>query len=209
MISVMILLFVITLVYIAVSDRLVSMVRLLSLQGVLLFVVAILELHKVDALNFGFIIAETLLVKGVVLPYLLFRTIKKNKLERETNLTVSPILSLIIVSGFVFGSFLMGFTLHDHHIKVGYFTASVSALLTGLFIVVARQKIVTHVMGYLVLENGIFLLSLAVGNEMPLAVNTAILLDLLSSVLLLAFLVDAVGKTFKTTDVHELNELTD
>lgn len=209
MISVMILLFVVTLVYMAVSDRLHSMVRLLATQGVLLFVLAILELHNVDALNFGFIITETLLVKGVVLPWLLFRTIKKNKLERETELTVSPILSLIIVSAFVFGSFLMGFTLHDHHIKVGYFTASVSALLTGLFIVVARQKIVTHVVGYLVLENGIFLLSLAVGSEMPLAVNTAILLDLLSSVLLLAFLVDAVGKTFKTTDVHELNELTD
>ena len=87
--------------------------------------------------------------------------------------------------------------------------ASVSALLTGHFIVVARQKIVTHVMGYLVLENGIFLLSLAVGNEMPMLVNLGIMLDIFASVLILGVFFNRIGDLLKDPDIDHLRNLKD
>ncbi|MBK7033806.1 MAG: hypothetical protein IPH49_11215 [Ignavibacteria bacterium] len=140
---------------------------------------------------------------------MLLRTIRKNGIVRETNPTVTHFQSLLVVTVIIVLSFILASNIHQEHLRVGYFTASVSAVFVGLFIVMTRVKIITHMIGYLILENGIFLLSLAVGNEMPLAVNTAILLDLLTSVLLLAFLVDKVGETFQTVDVHDLNELND
>jgi hydrogenase-4 component E len=61
-------------------------------------------------------------------------------------------------------------------LKSIFFVVALSALFTGLYIIVTRRKIITHVMGFLVIENGVFVLSLAVGNEMPMIVNTGIML---------------------------------
>ena len=64
-------------------------------------------------------------------------------------------------------------------------------------------------MGYLILENGIFILSLAVGNEMPVMVNIGILLDIFVSILVLGIFVNKVGDVFKETNVEQLNQLRD
>lgn len=209
MITILILLFVITLLYVAMVDRLSTFVHLLGVQGVLLFGIAVLELRDVDLWNLGFILTETIVVKGVLIPWLLLRTLRRNKIVREVDPRLTNFRSLLIVSGIILASFLLAYSVHSEHVRVGYFTASLSAIFSGLFVITTRVKIITHTLGYLLLENGIFLLALAVGNEMPLAVNTAILLDLLTSVLLLAFLVDKVGEVFQSVDAHELNELND
>ncbi|MBK6290348.1 MAG: hypothetical protein IPH85_13120 [Ignavibacteria bacterium] len=207
--TVFIILFVLTLLYAGMADRMKTLVNILGVQGLLLFATAYVALHSVDVLNLSFILVETILVKGLLIPLMLLRTIRKNGIVRETNPTVTHFQSLLVVTVIIVLSFILASNIHQEHLRVGYFTASVSAVFVGLFIVMTRVKIITHMIGYLILENGIFLLSLAVGNEMPLAVNTAILLDLLTSVLLLAFLVDKVGETFQTVDVHDLNELND
>ncbi|MCX6139435.1 MAG: hypothetical protein NTX15_01130 [Candidatus Kapabacteria bacterium] len=209
MVTVFIILFVLTLLYAGMADRMPTLVNLLGVQGLLLFGTAFFELRDVDMMNFSFIIVETIVVKGILIPAMLWRTIKKNKITRETDPTVTRFQSLLAVTVIIFLSFILSNSIHQEHLKVGYFTASISAVFVGLFIVMTRVKIVTHMIGYLILENGVFLLSLAVGNEMPLAVNVAILLDLLTSVLLLAFLVDKVGERFQAVDVSQLNDLND
>lgn len=207
--TIFIILFVLTLLYIGMADRLSTLVRILGVQGILLFATAFVALDKVDALNLTFILIETILVKGLLIPAMLRRTLQRNGIVRETEHTVTQFQSVLVVTVIIVLSFILATSIHQPHLRIGYFTASISAVFVGLFIVMTRMKIITHMIGYLILENGIFLLSLAVGNEMPLAVNTAILLDLLTSVLLLAFLVDKVGETFQTVNVHDLNELND
>jgi hydrogenase-4 component E len=63
-------------------------------------------------------------------------------------------------------------------------------------------------MGYLTIENGIFLLSLAIGNEMPLTVNLAVLLDVFSSVLILGMFINRL-EMFSSLDVDQLKDLKD
>ena len=64
-------------------------------------------------------------------------------------------------------------------------------------------------MGFLVIENGVFILSLAVGNKMPMLVNTGILLDLFVSVLVLGIFVNKIGDVLKDVDVEQLQNLKD
>ena len=64
-------------------------------------------------------------------------------------------------------------------------------------------------MGYMVIENGVFVLSLAVGNEMPMMVNLGILLDVFVSVFLLGIFINKVGDVFTGGDVEELSNLKD
>jgi hydrogenase-4 component E len=64
-------------------------------------------------------------------------------------------------------------------------------------------------MGFLVIENGVFILSLAVGNEMPMLVNIGILLDIFVSVLLLGIFANKIGDVLKEQDVSQLRNLKD
>jgi hydrogenase-4 component E len=80
---------------------------------------------------------------------------------------------------------------------------------TGIFIIVTRRKIITHIMGYMVLENGLLLLSLAIGGEMPMIINSGILLDIFTSVLALGMFVNKIGNVFPDVEVRTLSSLRD
>ena len=73
----------------------------------------------------------------------------------------------------------------------------------------SRKKIITQVMGYMVIENGVFLFSLAVGNEMPMLVNAGILLDVFASVFLLGIFVNKIGDLINSDDSESLSSLKD
>jgi hydrogenase-4 membrane subunit HyfE len=62
----------------------------------------------------------------------------------------------------------------DADLQAKYFTAAISSILIGLFIAINNRDLVTHLISYLIIENGIFLLSLALGAAMPMFANAAI-----------------------------------
>ncbi len=64
-------------------------------------------------------------------------------------------------------------------------------------------------MGFLIIENGVFVLSLAVGTQMPMLVNIGILLDIFASVLILGIFVNKIGDVLKEQDVDQLRNLKD
>ena len=82
-------------------------------------------------------------------------------------------------------------------------------MLTGVYIIISRKKIITHVMGYMIMENGVFLLSLTIGAHQPLLVNLGILLDIFVSVLVLGLFINKMGNTFEEMSIDNLSNLTD
>jgi len=94
----------------------------------------------------------------------------------------------------------------DTHLDKIFFVVSLSSLFTGLYFIATRRKIITHVIGYLIIENGVFVLSLAVGNEMPMLVNLGIMLDIFASVLILGIFLNKIGDVFKDIDVDQLSK---
>ena len=80
MVNYLIVIFAITLIYFASAERLITYVRLIALQGLLLCGVAVFELNEVNLANLLFIVAETLIFKTIVLPYLLNRILMRSLL---------------------------------------------------------------------------------------------------------------------------------
>ena len=211
--DILIIIFTMTLIYLAVANRFISFVRVLGLQGLLLFGIAYMELVDSEVMVFGnlvFILMETLMFKTIIVPYFFNRIIKRNKLSQEVESNFQSFFSLITVSLSIILTFILAYKLHEgEELEVIYFTASVSSIFTGIFLMISRKTIITHIVGYMVLENGIFLLSLAIGAEMPMIVNIGILLDLFTSILILGFFVNRIGDVYKTIDVEKLTELKD
>ena len=72
-----------------------------------------------------------------------------------------------------------------------------------------RKKIITQVMGFMLMENGIFLLSMAAVKEMPFIVSLGVLLDVFMAVYLLGLLVNKIHDRYDEIHVDTLQKLKD
>jgi hydrogenase-4 component E len=187
MVNYLIVLFAITLMYFASAERLITFIRLIALQGLLLCGISVFELKEVNLANLLFIVAETLIFKTAVLPYLLKRIIRRSGVTKVHRQAI-PGFYLLIFS--IFGlliSVILAVILVNPFIDPVYLAVALFTLFTGLLMIVTHKLIISHLIGFLILENAVFLFSLAVGNEMPMLINIGILLDLFVGVLILGF----------------------
>jgi hydrogenase-4 component E len=209
MTTILLIVFIISLLYFAIANRLMTYVKILALQGMLLFGVAFIELIEINVLNLIFILFETIVVKTIAIPLFLRYIIKRNKITREAEPYVSYFASLIFITLIIIATFMIANYIHDTHLNKIYFIAALSALFSGLYFISTRRKIITHVICYVVIENGVFILSLAVGHNMPMLVNLGILLDVFVSVFLLGIFVNKVGDVIQEGDVTQLSKIKD
>ncbi len=213
MVNFLIVLFIISLIYLAKVEMVKSYFTLMASQGVLLFGLAYFELKEIDAVHLLFILLETLVFKAIFVPLFLQR-ITRNRIHRHHNGPMKGYYSVLITAVIVIGCFMISYAIHDeltidadHQVK--YFTAAISSILVGLFIAINNRDLVTHLISYLVIENGIFLLSLALGAEMPMFVNSAILLDIFTSVLIMGIFFNKMKDYFQNADAGHLSQLKD
>jgi hydrogenase-4 component E len=97
----------------------------------------------------------------------------------------------------------------DSSIHMVFFGVALYAMLSGLILIVLRSRIFTHMVGFLVIENGVFLFSMAIGVEMPMLINAAIMLDILMSVLMLGMFMTKVDDQIHTDDSDSLTHVKD
>jgi len=191
------------------ANRMMTYIRIIAFQGVMLFGIAFVELIEINLLNLVFVLLETIVVKAIAIPMFLKYILDRNRITREAEPYVSNFVSVVIVTLIIIGSFFLTNAIADTQVKDMFFIVALSSLFTGLYIIITRRKILTHVMGFLIMENGVFVLSLAVGSEMPMLVNTGILLDIFVSVILLGIFADKIGDVFEEQDVEQLRNLKD
>lgn len=187
MINYLIVLFAITLVYFASAERLVVFIRLIGLQGLLLCGIALFELKEVNTSNLIFIACESLIFKAVLIPYLLTRIINRSGVTKVHSLAMPGFYSLLFSICALLLSVILANSLINSYIDTIYMTIALFTLFTGLLLIVTHKLIISHLIGFLIIENAVFLFSLAIGNEMPMMINIGILLDIFVGVLILGF----------------------
>lgn len=193
----------------AIANRLLTYIKVLAFQGILLFVVAFIQLNEINPLNLVLILMETIIFKSVAVPLVLAWLLKRNKITREAEPFLPSFLSLLIVTAIVVMTILLVNSIEDSRMDRIFFVVALSSLFTGIYIIISRRKIITHVMGYLIIENGVFILSLALGSEMPMLVNIGIMMDIFVSVLVLGIFANRIGDTFEEMSVDHLTSLKD
>jgi len=209
MINVLLIVFIITLLYVSIANRIITYVKVLALQGFILFGVTFMQLQEINTLNLVLILLETIVFKAIAVPLFLDYLINRNNITREAEPYIPNFLSLVITTIIIIVTILLANSVKDDHLDKIFFIVALSTLFTGLYFIATRKKIITHVMGYLIIENGVFVLSLAVGNEMPMLVNLGVMLDIFASVLILGIFLNKIGDIFNNVDVDQLSNLKD
>ena len=209
MIDILLIALAISLLYMSIANRLVTYLRILSFQGIILFFTTYLTLTDLKTVNLLLIMLETIVFKAIAVPWFLNHIIKRNGITREAEPYLPYFISLIIVTLIIVSTIILSSSIKDQNLDKTFFVVALSTLFTGLYMIVSRKKIITHVIGYIVIENGVFVLSLAVGNEMPMLVNLGIMLDIFASVFILGVFFNKIGDVLKDPDVNLLRNLKD
>jgi hydrogenase-4 component E len=154
----------------------------------------------------------TLLFRGLLLPYLIWRIIRRLVVDREIHEILQP------SSGLVLGAFLVMFALtvsyrvaEVFHLELSVavlaLTVMLSMKLIGFLMLAVRHEAISQILGLLVLENGIFLGSQILVPGMPLLIEIVILFDLLIIVACFGVLVSYLLTHVGTTSSLELRKL--
>lgn len=187
MVDLHIVLFAITVIYFSSAERLSTYINLIALQGLLLFGIALFELNEIKPGNLIFVAAETLIFKAIMMPVLLSRIVRNSGVTK-VHRRAMPAFYIMILS--IFGlliSVIISNALVNSKVDTFFMMAALFALFTGLLLIVTHRLIVSHLIGFMIIENAVFIFSLAVGNEMPMLINIGILLDIFVGVLILGF----------------------
>lgn len=229
MINLLIVIFGISMLYMATSSRIAAQTNMLRLQGIVLCIITIFahinELDTssiwsaitslfthVDALvGATFLILETFVVKALVIPNMLDKVAAKSNIRRDNNPQFPNFYTLVISTIILFVGFMIASSHADilQNISSLYFGVSVSTIVTAFVFIAIKKKLLTHVIGFAMLENGIFLLSLSIAKEMPLIVNLGVLLDVFIAVFILGLLIGEIGNIYGNPDVSQLCNLKD
>ena len=200
-----------SMLYVFAVSRIEAYVKTLALQGFLLFLLVIVDIQEINWFNIAFLSLETLVIKAIIIPYFLLTVIRKNEIAREVEPYITQFYSLIFASAiFIFG-FVAAFWAAKTNagIKPLYFGVSIMLIVSSLFLIINRKTIITHILCYMMLENGIFLLSLSVANELPLLVNLGVLLDLFVGIYLFVIFFNKIQEMYDGSHIDELTELKD
>ncbi len=204
MILSLVILYVVSLVYLSITERFRNFASIVMLQGWLLFAIAMLRLHAIAPLELLFIALETLLFKAI-----LFRIIRKTKINRVRTSGTSQFHALLLSLAALAASISITYYVADPTVDPVFFGVALYSLLSGLILIVLRSRLFSHLVGFLVIENGVFLFSTAIGVEMPFLINMAILLDILMSVLMLSIFFTKIDGKIHADDADSLTNVKD
>ena len=205
----LIILYILSLIYLSIVERFRNYASLIAIQGWLLLGIALLRLHTLDWIELSFIVTETLIFKAIIVPKILMRVINQTKINRVGSSGSSQFNSLMLSFAALAISAITTYFVADSSTHMIFFGVALYALLSGLILIVLRSRIFTHMVGFLVIENGVFLFSMAIGVEMPILINSAIMLDILISVLMLGMFMTKVDHQIHTDDSDSLTHVKD
>lgn len=191
------------------TSRIGACIRWLSFQGVVFGLVPLI-LHA-DALDLraALLAGANIALKGVVFPWLLLRVRARADFSREVDPFVGYIASVL------FGVVVLGLSVWLAlamspalaRAPFALLETSIFLILVGLFLIVGRKKALMQVIGYLVLENGIFLFGMIAVGETPLLVELGVLLDAFVGVFVMGIAIFHINREFGSMDVDRLTAL--
>jgi hydrogenase-4 component E len=193
------------------ASRLGTTIRIFAMQSCLLAVLPWLLHGGLPGFHDLLLMIGTIVVKVWLIPMFLARAIRDVAIRRDVEPLIGTGASLFVGSILVALAFVIAASLP---LPTGVASsllvpASLSTLLLGFLMIISRTKAVTQVVGYLLVENGIFLFGVSLAREMPLLVEMGILLDAFVAVFVMGIVIFRINREFEHMDTSNLTVLRD
>ena len=191
------------------TSRLRACIRAVAAQGLLLGLLPLALASGVTVHTAG-LAAGTVLVKAVVLPWFLLWAIREASVRREVEPVVGYVASLLLGALALALAFAISARLPTADVREPLLVpAALATVMMGLVVLTTRRKALTQVVGYLMLENGIYLFGLTQTESVPFLLEVGVLLDVFAGVFIMGIVVFHINREFDSLDSARLSELKD
>jgi hydrogenase-4 component E len=190
------------------TSRLLAVIRIVAVQGALLGALPLL-IHDRPSLSVAAAALAAVALKGFAVPSIMMRALRDAQIKRE----VEPLIGLLpsIVLGALATALALLFSgqlqLSDSRTSALIVPASISTAVVGFLLLTTRYTAINQAVGYLVLENGIFIFGMLLVEAIPLVVEMGMLLDLLVGVFVIAIIANHINRAFSSMDTRRLASL--
>jgi len=191
------------------TSRIGACIRFLALQGVLFSLVPVIAHDDGMTLRVLGLAGANVALKGMIFPAVLLHLRARAGAQREVEPYIGFVASILF--GIVALAVSLGLARELHpalsHAPFAMLEAAIFLISIGLFLIVSRRNALMQVIGYLVMENGIFVFGAITVVETPLLVELGILLDAFVAVFVMGIAIFHISREFGMADSDRLNTL--
>ena len=188
------------------TSRINSVIRIVAVQGALLGPVPLL-LHGAQGPSGASVLAAAaaVVLKGIAIPAIMRRSLRAADIKRE----VEPFIGFLpsVLLGAVGTGLALVFSARIGGGEGLIVPAAVATILVGFIILTTRWKALSQVIGYLILENGIFIFGMLLVEAIPFVVEMGVLLDLFVGVFVISIITNHINEAFSSMDTRKLASL--
>lgn len=187
------------------TSRILAVIRIVALQGALLGLLPFL-VHENIGVSAILIAIAAAALKGLAIPAIMIRALRDAQIKRE----VEPLIGFLpsILLGAAATAFALLFSsslpLKPEHAGSLLVPTSMATILSGFILLTTRFKALSQVVGYLVLENGIFVFGMLLVEAMPFVVEAGVLLDLFVGIFVICIITNHINAAFASMDTRRL-----
>lgn len=192
------------------SSRLNTCIRVIALQGVALGTLPLMAGPGVLPLRIIGLTAGTMALKGFVFPWLLLRALRQAEVRREVEPYVGYIWLVVVGLASLGISVWLGSRLPlPGAAQHGGLVVPVALFMifVGLFVIISRRKALSQILGYIILENGIYAFGMVMLAEVPVLVELGVLLDAFVAVFVMGVAIYHISREFDHVDADQLDTL--
>lgn len=189
------------------QHRMISVLHWFAGQGLLLAVTAAVVAYGTGNDELYISAIMTLLLKGLLLPWLLWRVIRQLQVHREVEPLLNSTLTMLIALGVTLFSFhiIQPIEKTSQLITRDSMAIATACVLLGMLMMITRRKAITQVIGFLAVENSLFFAAIGSTNGMPLVVEIGIAFDVLIAALIFGMFFFQIRTTFDSLEVEAMN----
>ena len=191
------------------QEKLITLINLFGLQGLLLAGTSAM-VAQISGNHHLFISAGlTLVLKAIMIPWLLRYLVVRMGLHREVDPVQKPIQILLFgVSLVVFSYYVTLPVVHLSTLATSNMLAvSLAGILLGMLLMISRKQAVTHVVGFMTIENGLFFSAVVSTHGMPMVVELGVAFDVLVASVIFGVFFFHIRDSIDSLDVDQLNRL--
>ncbi len=190
------------------TSRLRAAIRGTALQGLWLGLLVV-SVHGELGLTTFVVAASAIVLKASLIPLLLDRAQRSAAVRREIDPIIGFTPSLLLgAAGTGLALLFAGrLPLAPAHAGTLLVAAALATVIVGFILLTTRRQALMQVCGYLVLENGIFIMGLSLLSAVPFLVELGVLLDLVVGVFVMGIIIEHISRSFSSIDTSRLRSL--
>lgn len=191
--------------------RLVAAIHAFAWQGVLVSMVTAIVAATGEQHHLFFSAALTLGLKALLIPWMLHRLVRRLELDRHREPLPRPALVIIAALALVVFSYWLVLPIVERELIFtrNIVAVSLAVVLIGLLMMVIRTQAVAQVLGFMSMENGLFLAAVSATGGMPLVVELGVAFDVLVAMVLFGVFFFQIRDSIDSLDVDRMNRLTE